>query len=292
MNSITEYYDLLIAEKNSMSSLNALQPNIDSSQTLLNDLTSTSKVSRWRLLVWLMAFGLWFQKGVLTLLAKDTEIGTPSWYKRKALQFQYGDDLTLVDNVPVYNPVVPANQIIKLVAVIEPPLGGIIYKVAGLDGSGNPVALTTPQMTAFQSYTSLFKIAGTRVQFVSQQADDLKIALRIFYNPLVIAQNGALLTDSSVFPVNNAINDYLKQINVDNFDGRLYMDELVERVKAATGVNHVVKISAHAKPFYETSGNYVDILATDDQSYNPEAGHLRISTATGETLTDLIEYQA
>lgn len=289
---ITEYYDMLIAEKNSMSSLSALQPNIDSSQTLLNDLTTTSKVSRWRLFVWLMAFALWFQEAILTRLAKDTEQGTPAWYKRIALDFQYGDNLTLVDNVPVYNPIVAANRIIKLVAVIEPPLGGIIYKVAALDNSNNPIALTSPQMTAFQAYIALKKMAGTPVQFISQQADDLRLALRIFYNPLILASDGSLLSDSAVFPVNDAINDYLRQINVDNFDGRLYLDILVMRVKEAQGVNHVVKISAEAKPFYESSANYINIMAASDQSYNPEAGHLRISTASGETLADLIQYQA
>ena len=55
---ILEIYDSIIAEKQNMASLNALQPSIDSSQDLLNDLTSSSKVAVWRLWAFITAVAI------------------------------------------------------------------------------------------------------------------------------------------------------------------------------------------------------------------------------------------
>lgn len=49
------WYDYMIAEKQTNSNLNNLVPNPDTNQTLLNDLTTPSKVADWRLWIWVVA---------------------------------------------------------------------------------------------------------------------------------------------------------------------------------------------------------------------------------------------
>ncbi len=52
---VKEWYDFLITEKNTMSTLNNLQPNVDTAQDLLSEVNSPSKVADWRLYLWLVA---------------------------------------------------------------------------------------------------------------------------------------------------------------------------------------------------------------------------------------------
>lgn len=284
-----EYYDLLIAEKESMSSLWALQPNInENSQSLLDDLTTTSKVALWRLMVWLFAYGLSINETVLEIYADSTESGTPRWYQKKASQFQYGDPLVIVNNAPQYAAVNESNQIIKLVAVVEALDGRVILKVSKLDGSGEPEPLTTGEKTAFESYMYAVKFAGTRTTVISQAADDMMLAMKVTYDALVLNSDGSRIDDATIFPVNDAVDAFLKNLT---YNGILYLDELTAAVRTAFGVVHATIIAAKGKPFYASAVDYVDIVVDADQKYNPEAGYLRISTTPGETLADLIQYQ-
>lgn len=282
---VREYYDLIITEKQTFSSLVALQPNIDSSQQLLQDLSSTSRVAEWRLDLWIMAFVAFLIITACERLAAETESGTPAWYRRKALEFQYGDQLDTVNNRPQYPTVNAQNRIIKLAAIVEAVDGRIFVKVSKLQ-AGNPVPLTAPEKTAFTEYTQRIKFAGTRITVVSQPADDLFIGYRVFVDSLQINTSGVRISDGTR-PVDDAINVFLAAMP---YDGILHMDSLTDAIQRVDGVTHVVLLFAQAKPWYESAANYEDITADTAQKYNPEAGYLRVSTATNETLIDTIEY--
>tara|TARA_R110000751_G_scaffold214362_2_gene317863 strand:+ start:530 stop:835 length:306 start_codon:yes stop_codon:yes gene_type:complete len=82
---ISEIYDSIITEKQTMTSLNDLQPNIDSSQDLLTDLTSSSKVAVWRLWAFITAvainvFEIIHDQHVAAIELRATQIptGTPT----------------------------------------------------------------------------------------------------------------------------------------------------------------------------------------------------------------------
>lgn len=284
----SQWYDILVAEKQSFSSLNELQPSIDSSQTLLNDVSTTSKVSRWRLFLWVVAYCLWMLETIIERLAAATESGTPHWYRRKALDFQYGDALEIINNTPQYPTINPANQIVKLAAVVVNGSGEVILKVSKLDAGGEPEPLEpATEKAAFTEYLDTIKFAGTLTSVISQIADDLKCAYEVVFDPLVLNPDGSLITDSAIFPVRVAINSYLKNLP---YNGMLHVDKLDDAVQSATGVVQAIRTSVHAKRHYEAPGSYVDVTAAPLQRYNPEAGYLRVSTEAGETLEDLIQY--
>lgn len=268
---ITEIYDEIIVEKQSQAALNGLQPAIDDSQTLLTDLTSTSKVAIWRLWAFLMAVAIWSHEKVLDLHTAEIEeratnliVGTTRWYQQEALRFQNGDALTWDGVKFVYPVITPANQIIKRAAVQE-GANRVTIKVAKLDGNGDPIPLTAGENAAYTAFVEEDKIAGTNIQIISDDADDIKVTFEVKVNAQVINPlDGSLISDPAVFPVIDAINGHIKALD---FDGILSLTELVDAVQAAEGVLDPVLIEAQAKFGLFP---YTPIVKT----LNPNAGHL------------------
>lgn len=230
-----EIYDAMIVEKQSNANLNALQPNIDDSQTLLSDLSDNSQVADWRLWVWLVATAqstlesLWsiFKKEVQEIV-DQSHYGTLPWWKNIVLEYQHGDSLVWADNKYKYDPVIVANRIIKKSASDEIP-GTVVIKVAK-DGG---VPLNAAELASFTQYCNLIKSPGLSVNIISDVPDDMKMTANIYYDPLVMAADGSLLSDASVFPVQDAIESYLANID---FDGELVITDLQDEMQLAEGV--------------------------------------------------------
>lgn len=283
---VSDYYDMLIAEKNSFSSLNSLTPINYNTQSLLSDLQSNSKVARWSLIVWLMAFAIYITVLSCEIVAGQTESGTAPWYQRKAFEFQFGDNLIINNNKPSYFNINPSAQIIKYASTIA--LNHTLYlKVAKRMGN-NPVPLTTPEKAAFEYYMELVKFAGTKITVVSQNADDVVISATIYYNPLVLDASGMHILNGNK-PVEDAINNHLQSLQ---FDGVLHIDFLQDAIQKAEGVNHVIMHSVKLKPWYAAPVDYIELMSLPSQSSASEAGFIRVSAAAGETLTSTINYQS
>ena len=254
--SITYWYDIIIAEKNTMSNLNSLQPNVDSSQALLSDVTTTSKIARWRLWVWCVAVSAYavdvlfdLQKIELEAISLRSRFGTLPWYVWTAKNFQYGDPLPdpLVweNNQYVYSPIVPEHRIIKMAAAIE--AGNTVnLKVAKLVGTVT-TKLDITEKTAFVSYmtdATKVKPAGVVVNVISDDPDDLRLYVTIKYDPLVMMATGELLALPGVFPVNDKINKFIADMP---FNGVLELCNLVDVIQSATGVVSVYITDAQAR---------------------------------------------
>lgn len=268
---ITEIYDEMVAEKQSMPTLQGLQPAIDHSQTLLNDLTSKSKVAIWRLLFFVVAVAIWvheviFDKHKAEIEARANEVipGTAKWYRDQCMLFQYGDPLVYLNRIYQYATIDETKQIIKRTAVIEAN-GQVRIKVAKL-ANGLPVPLSTSELTAFSAYVNQIKFAGTNIAIISHPADKLKISYDVTYNPLVMNGNGELIENTSIKPVEDAINNYIQNLP---FNGILNLTKLTDAVQMAKGVIDPVLNSAEA-----TYGNlaYAPIL----KNYNANAGYMEI----------------
>lgn len=238
----------MIAEKNTMANLNTLQPNIDSGQTLLNDITTTSKVAGWRLFFFIVALAivtlenLWDSFILLvnsTLEAKEP--GSILWYKTKSLEFQYGDSLQLVGTKFIYSPINTANRIVSQCAVIDGnPLTIKIAKTV----SGNLTALNSGEKSSFEAYINSVKFAGTQINVVSQLADELGVIIKIVYDPLVLDNTGQLISNPGTYPVLDAINTYLKTLE---FNGDLVLNKLVDQLQKTTGVVDPILQQAKAR---------------------------------------------
>lgn len=291
---IAEIYAEIITEKATYSNLNQLQPNINSLQSLLNQLTTPSRVAVWRLWAYLMAFGIAIHEQLLDVQtaeieqrAQNTIPGTLRWYVDAAKAWQPGDQLTYDTNLKryVYSVVNPSNTLVAYAAAVESN-NQVIIKVAK-ENSGAAQQLTTAEENQLIAYFNLVKYAGTNLLVKSEAADEVKTTLTIFYDPLVLASNGESLSQSGVFPVEVAINNYLRDLGTVNFNGVLRFVDFVDAIQAAIGVVNVTVQTLEARYGIVP---YANILTATGQEYQSDAGHLVIDPAF--PLSSSITYTA
>jgi len=285
--SIKEHYDLMIAEKNSFTNLNAYQPNIDSSQTLLTDLKSTSKVARWRLMFWVVAtcayaVDVLLDLAILTMqaIAAKSRYGTLPWLISVAKEFQYGDALTQVNLEFVYATIDTTKQIVAVAAAKE-GAGIVNVKIARML-SGALAPLTTAQVNAFKSYIALKKPAGIIVHTINDDPDELRLYLNVNFDPLVLSPTGELISTPGVYPVEDAVKDYLKNLD---FDGKFELMHLINAVELKKDKGVVSAYVANATSRYGTNP-----FVAFTQSYYPNSGYMIIEAAT--PLNTTITYTA
>ena len=272
--SITYWYDVIIAEKNNAPSLNTLQPNVDSAQTLLTDVTTTSKVARWRFWVWAVAACAYALDVVFDLalmefeqLARRSRYATLAWYVQKAYEFQYGDSLVDQNNEFQYPVVNTANQIIKRAAAQE--AGNIVnIKIAKLVGN-IPAKLTVPEKAAATAYFEKIKAAGVELNIISDDPDDLRLYVKINFDPLVLDSTGQLLDNPGVYPAEDATVEFIKSVG---FNGKFENCEYIDKLQSARGIESAYII--------DTYGRYgANPFVSFAERYYPNAGHMRIDLA-------------
>ena len=259
---IQQYYDILAAEKATFASLAALQPNIDDSQTMLADLTTPSKVARWRLELWIGAFLSWviataYDRFVAEVDAKAATAapGTLQWLRKQLINlFQNGYELEFVNDAPGYSTIDPAARIVIQAAVTQNANGLVTVKVAKDDGSGGLTPLSPSELLAVDAFVGMIKDAGTVHTSLSLYADLLKLLGTIIYNPLL----GLPAIQTAVTA---AINAYLRNLP---FNGKVNINSLMDAIQAVPGVVGVVLPTfdaADAGGLYSTYGYDYQTLA-------------------------------
>ncbi len=252
------------------------------SDPVLVDLNSTSDVAVWKGWAFITAFVhrlqqvFWDEtKDELDLKASQAVAGTNDWYALKALEFQYGDDLQVINGQPSYPVIDESKRIIKFSSYSEDlTFGATIIKVAKDDGSGNPARLTNDELIAFKYYLNKRKFAGTRVTGASQDSDLLRLLGRVYYNPLVddlptLKQN-----------VENAIKEYLRTLP---FNGTVKLSSIIQMVKSVEGVDDFTisdaQVSANDSPFVSIARIFVT-----------SAGFIKLDPSSSLTSTLTYEY--
>ena len=283
-----EIYDALIVEKELQSDLAPLLPNPETASDLLSELTSGSKVAIWRLWLRIVAWGIHqhevifdAHKAEITAFADTLIGGTKRWLQEQCFLFQIGDVLTYntVTSRFGYSTINTANQIVKRASVLE--AGGQLRIKVAKETSGVPEKLDISELSAFQVYISQIKFAGTNVIVTSNDADELQITYTIYYDPLLMDSNGALISDGGVFPVEDAIEDFISNLP---FDGVLNLTELTDAVQNAVGVKDPVLVSALAR-------YGVNPFAAITREYVADAGYMKIdpSNPLNTTITYVAE---
>lgn len=271
---INEIYNSLLNEKQTFSTLSGLTPAVDNYQTLLQDLSTTSKVAIWRLLFYVIAvaihaqevyYDLFFEE--LNTLKPTLTAGTDLWYSEKAKEFEYGNTLSWNGSQYVYSTPDDTLKIVEFSSAITE--GSLLYvKVAKDGGGGTPEKLTNTEKTAFDTYINDIGFAGTEIIVISNDGDLLKLALNIYVNPTVIANDGtSVLTGDPV--IEDAIDNYLAELD---FNGVFRIMDLVDALQAISGVNNVVITTCQAAVAGTTT--YFNILTTASQSYIAYAGYM------------------
>lgn len=243
----------------------------------LSGLTSTSKTSEFNLwkYVWsAMAYiqeQIWGERKAEIQAIVDLQIpGTDRWLQKELLKFQYGDSLVFDNTTAKYSYAVidPTKQIIKRCAVTS-VAGVTLIKVAKEDGSGNPVALITAELTAFTAYVRQIQWAGANVgNPTTANSDKLDAPMTVYYD-------GTIKLEDIKPLVQAAFNSYLKSLP---FNGEYQITSHQDAVQAVAGVNDVVMGTVRAKA---DGGGYADV----NRVYLPISGYIeRDSTIDFDTM--------
>ena len=99
------------------------------------------------------------------------EVGTPRWYRQKALQFQYGDAPVVSDSTITYNTRDDSKRTVKHAAVAE-GAGTLIIKAVKARG-GTPEPLNAVEKEALDAYMQAVRFAGLSLTIRSEAADKL-----------------------------------------------------------------------------------------------------------------------
>jgi len=227
--STQEIYDAIIAEKESGN-----YPELD-------ELNSTSKVSIWRLWVWIFAF---FSRNIEILFDQLKEwvisyfatrqVGTLIWWITELKKFQYGDELELISGVFQYATIDVEKQITSQ-AAIEEENKVLKIKVAKLVNE-ELSPFSSDEKLAIEGYISKIKLPGTFITVISQDAGELDLNLRIYYNPEISQTTIQSNTEA-------AIKDYLSSIV---FNGKFVVNDMIDQLQLLSGVENPVFLSGTA----------------------------------------------
>jgi hypothetical protein len=239
--------------------LSALEVLTEQEQAL-NDINSTSKVSIWRLILWIIAYAMFNEERLWDIFKAEAEaemakqkVHSQEWYKQKALGFHFG--VPVIPGTDQFNleglsnaQIVAAKKInqaacVKLVSANG--YGILRIKVATSDNSGQLQPVPDNIFQALKHYILRYAVdGGTQVRVTTNPADDLKLHLEVYYDPLVMGPSGVNLLTGNETSVQDAINSYLQGIE---FNGEFGRDDLVQKIRSVPGVKGARIVSAASK---------------------------------------------
>lgn len=208
------------------------------------------------------------------------KVHTKEWYRQKALGFKFGVpilpgtdefDVSGMDDGQVLAATV-VNQAACVKLISSNGYGILRVKVATADGSGELQQLPDIQYQALKHYFLRNAVdAGTQVKITTSPADNLKLKLDIYYDPMVLSNTGSRLDNTNDTPVQDAITAFLRSIE---FDGMMILSDLevalrkIEGVKLATVKEAASKYGDYA---YNTQGianvGIIDEIRVADSGY-------------------------
>lgn len=271
---VQEYFDLIKAE-----AIN--QATTAGNAEMIAMFNNTSRVAVWKILFYAVAYAVFLIDSLFDLFRTETDEkikelkpATLTWFAEKVKSFQYGMNVVAetdyYDNTGLTDQQVEDAKVIKYAAAIEQDFSngrfGVRIKVAGEDGGGSRVKLTDDQRDAAREFLKIFKPAGTYCELTTDDADYLKLSLKVYYNPLVLDATGQRLDGTNTTPLQAAIDTHLKNLP---FNGRFNLTALVDAMQEVDGVSDPRIVSAQTK---YAANPYTEVI--DERI--PYAGYLKI----------------
>lgn len=257
MRTVTEIRDSILTKKGEYSELNTLN--------------SSSATAIWRLLVDVVAYAIWLSEALYEQFATDVSamldaqiVPVLRWYVVESKKYQYGDDLIWNGEKYVYAEVNPVLCIVTQAAAIE--VNGRIQLKVAKGEAGSIEKLSNDELTSFRAFWGKYKPAGVQLSIVSLDADLLQLEANVYYNPLILASDGSLLSDPAEFPVVDAIEQYIEQLP---FNSVFKLNALIDAIQAVTGVDDVLITTCEGKA---AGGSYAAIT----REYQSVAGYMNI----------------
>lgn len=246
----------------------------------LAELNSTSKVSIYRLIVFIVSFSIWLLENLFDTHKKEVDDiieakmpHRPSWYRSKSKAFQYGFDLIedsdKYDNTGFTNDVIEASKIIKYSAVTQNG-GQLLIKIAAENG-GVLSPITAPQKAAFDAYIAEIADCGVKYIVVNNKPDILLLNMQIYIDSLVLDDKGMSILKGN-YPVQDAILEYMKELP---FNGELVLAHLVDKIQQVEGVRIPHIVNAESQIIDNSSNDYLPPQPINVKTV-PESGYFTI----------------
>lgn len=265
---------------------NEIIDRVEQDATLSAVLTSDSRVSLWRLVVYVISFALHLHERIVEANAENSRPHTLRWYRQEALNFIDGHELIWQDGQFKYDTTemsetdIANAKPIDHVAIVEAANGLLIIKTAKDDG-GETVPIDTPVHNRFKSYMKQIKDAGNRLSYINEVPDDLRLEMTVWVDDLVIdVETGESLETPGTYPVKEACEAYLRNIE---FNGTYIKTFLIDHLQEVKGVKipkvDVLEHRVLANPYQEVaeyvqpfSGHFnYDALTINFKKYNEVA---------------------
>lgn len=223
-------------------------------------------------------------KAQLQTISNAIPAGNEAWLQQQILNFQYGDVIGFVNNVPAYSPVDPTHRIITQCSVKQLASGIVAIKVAK---SSPPAPLASGELSALTDYyygTSTSQgigFAGVRAQLISLDADRLFVKANIYF----FGQYTQSVVSAEVI---TAINNFLSSFSLNSFDGTLFMKDLKDTIEGVPGVSRVsfTDIKGRAAIIPLSGATEIDIQGF----YSTVAGYIISEDTTSNTLADTLTF--
>lgn len=261
----------------------------------LSGLTSTSKVSIWKMIFEVVSWSIFnfMQAANLHLqeireLIATQKVFNLRRYRSEALRFQYGFDLiaesdqfkpTYEDNgvdIIATDEQIEASKIVKYAAcnrVIDNARAKIVMKIApqNLDD-----VFASEVMQAFAKYIEEIAPAGDHVTIINYLPDVLKFSFKIKYDPMVLKADGMNILTAK-FPVQEAIETFLKNLP---FNGELSVQRLESAMLAVDGVEDLQTLQIQSK-WIDPAQNGYGFYQPVNMSVIPASGRFKVEDFTG-----------
>lgn len=210
---------------------------------------------------------------------------TLKWYQAKALAYRHGQALEAdtdgYSDTGLTIAAIEASKVVKRAAAVEQTDGSgfpiLRIKVAGLT-AGAVTPLSGTIVTALNAYYQEIKDAGVRLVATSDNPDDYKAYLQIFYDALVLDGNGVLLGGSAEV-VRDGVTAYLQNLP---FNGEFSKTALQDYLQTLPGVKLVNVITSQSRygilPFADTG-----------ERMTPNAGFMSVASPS-DLIINYIAY--
>ncbi len=266
----------------------ALVAQVQSDPTLGPLLTSTSVVAIWNLWTYVVAVCQWTlenlfdaHKDEVTGIIATQKPHSLQWYVTMAKAFQFG--VALPPDSDMYTVVPPADSTVLIIsnaAAIE-LVNLVRIKVAKMV-SGSLAPLSSIELTAFTAYMAKIKDAGVRLQCTSSIADTFQPTIAIYYDPLVLKNDGSRIDGTATTPVKDAVNAFLDTLP---FNGVFILNNFIAAMQAVPGV--IIADVQSVQAFYGSVPP--EVIAVQ---YTPDAGYMALDTTWFGGHINYVAYSA
>lgn len=252
---VKQWYQFIIDEKESLSSLDALEPNPETITSFQNDLKTQSAVAIWRLSAWIAAFMGWTleilwdtKEAEIQKIQDETPPHTKSWWEKRIKAFQFGDP-TIVDSngLVTYETIDTTKQIVSRTNVKTlVPVGGdaasVNVKVAKLDGTGDHVVFTAAEQSSFDAYVNDLKPLGVKTTVTHSDPGNILLGGYIWYDPSILNVDLTRIDDNSINALDVAMDKYINEWAMVN--SKLNENEMIDYILAEEGIIDI-KVDQH-----------------------------------------------